>query len=89
MNNNGHHATRFRKRAVMTTGIRWTGDNEEDVTWFAQGCFEIVDGDAQVFDRLHESWINVDVGDWILRGVQGEFYPIKDDVLAETYDPVY
>lgn len=90
MNNNGHHPTRFQKRAIMVNGIRWTGDNEEDVGWFASGCFELDDeGNAQVYDRLHDSWINVNRGDWVLRGVQGEFYPIKDDVLAATYDPVY
>lgn len=26
------------------------------------------------------------VGDWIIRGVQGEFYPCKDSVFAATYD---
>jgi hypothetical protein len=27
-------------------------------------------------------------GDWIIRGVQGEFYPIKDSIFRETYEPV-
>lgn len=26
-------------------------------------------------------------GDWIIRGVQGEFYPCKPDIFAATYDP--
>lgn len=25
-------------------------------------------------------------GDWIIRGVQGEFYPCKPDIFDETYD---
>lgn len=25
-------------------------------------------------------------GDWIIRGVQGEFYPCKPDIFAETYE---
>ncbi len=25
--------------------------------------------------------------DWIIRGVQGEFYPCKPDVFAATYEP--
>ena len=29
-----------------------------------------------------------DAGDWIIRGVQGEFYPCKPDIFAETYEPV-
>ena len=27
-------------------------------------------------------------GDWIIKGVQGEFYPCKPDIFAATYDPV-
>lgn len=34
-------------------------------------------------EGLH--WANF--GDWIIRGVQGEFYPIKDSVFRETYEP--
>lgn len=26
-------------------------------------------------------------GDWIIRGVQGEFYPCGEDIFAATYDP--
>ena len=26
-------------------------------------------------------------GDWIIRGVQGEFYPCKPDIFAESYSP--
>lgn len=29
-----------------------------------------------------------DPGDWIIRGVQGEFYPCKPDIFEATYEPV-
>lgn len=29
-----------------------------------------------------------DPGDWIVRGVRGEFYPVKPDIFAATYEPV-
>ncbi len=29
----------------------------------------------------------VDPGDWVIRGVAGEFYPCKPDIFAATYDP--
>lgn len=28
-----------------------------------------------------------DIGDWIIKGVQGEFYPCKPDIFAATYEP--
>ena len=27
-------------------------------------------------------------GDWIIRGVKGEFYPCKPDIFAATYEEV-
>lgn len=29
-----------------------------------------------------------DLGDMVLRGVKGEFYPCKSDIFAATYEPV-
>jgi hypothetical protein len=28
------------------------------------------------------------IGDWIIKGVKGEFYPCKPDIFAATYDAV-
>lgn len=30
-----------------------------------------------------------DLGDWIIRGVQGEFYPCKPEIFAESYEEVF
>ena len=27
-------------------------------------------------------------GDWIIRGIKGEYYPCKPDIFAATYEPV-
>lgn len=39
-----------------------------------------------VYDRLHDTWVQFKIGDWIAKGVQGEFYPIEKDVFEQTYD---
>lgn len=33
-----------------------------------------------------EGEMRADVGDWIIRGVKGEFYPCKPDIFEATYD---
>jgi hypothetical protein len=47
------------------------------------------------FDRVYfleihtlEGDMRADVGDWIVRGVKGEFYPCKPDIFEATYDLV-
>lgn len=35
-----------------------------------------------------EGQMTASPGDWIIKGVQGEFYPCKPDIFEATYDPV-
>lgn len=94
-------AKQFRKRPVVVEAFQWAGDNEAEIQEWAGGArwFNALDdadrvncGDpdatAQVFDRLHSTWVLVFTGQWIVRGVKGEFYPIADDVLKETADHI-
>lgn len=49
----------------------------------------LADGyDAVIYDDLHSTWVNVENDDWIIKGVQGEFYPCKPDIFAATYEAV-
>lgn len=88
---------RFRKRPIEIEAIRFDGTNHDAVATFTGGRFWPVDpqdrGDnpdivAQVYDVLHSTWVGVKVGQWVAKGVRGEFHPIDDDVLAETYEAV-
>ena len=35
-----------------------------------------------------EGVMTVKEDDWIIKGVNGEFYPCKPDIFAKTYEPV-
>lgn len=35
-----------------------------------------------------EGTMTAQADDWIIRGVKGELYPIKDDIFRETYEAV-
>lgn len=35
-----------------------------------------------------EGTINVQKGDWIIKGINGEFYPCKPDIFEKTYELV-
>lgn len=38
--------------------------------------------------RTLEGAMSAGIGDWIIRGVQGEFYPCKPDIFAATYEAI-
>jgi hypothetical protein len=87
----------YRKKPVDVAALRWTGDNDAELTRFTGSLFntlptegQVYDPEftAEVFDKLHSRWIPLRTGDWILRGVRGEFYPCEESVFAETYEQV-
>lgn len=44
--------------------------------------------DRGVLIRTLEGDMFAGLGDYVIRGVHGEFYPCKPDIFAATYDPV-
>jgi hypothetical protein len=44
--------------------------------------------DGRLYIPTLEGTHAADPGDWIIRGVKGEFYPCKPDIFAATYDEV-
>lgn len=88
---------RFRKKPVEIEAIQWTGDNLDEAVSFCAGnaSYELMArGNAElVISTLEDGEDRVakhvgSRGDWIIRGVQGEFYPCKPDIFEATYEPV-
>lgn len=82
---------KYRKKPVVIEAIRWTGDNKDKISNFiTTGEYYLVDGepyDALVIKTLEGNY-NAIVGDYIIKGVKGEFYPCKPDIFEMTYELV-
>jgi hypothetical protein len=81
-------ARKFRKRPVEIEAMQFTGDNADEVcAWIGEAGHTI-----SLFGsfRIHtlEGDMHVSVGDWVIRGVQGEHYPCKPDIFEATYEAV-
>ena len=46
------------------------------------------EGDLSLFIVTLEGQMRADPGDWVIRGVKGEFYPCKPDIFEATYEAV-
>lgn len=87
---------KFRKIPVVIEAVQWNGENQAQIVLFCSDAyFEPLcsGGLALVIGTLEDGADNVtakhvaSVGDWIIKGVQGEFYPCKPDIFALTYEP--
>jgi hypothetical protein len=41
---------------------------------------------AEVYDYLHDTWVGVRAGDYIIKGMKGEFYPCDPEVFNAKYE---
>lgn len=78
---------KFRKKPVTVEAIQWTGDNEMEIYDFSNGKVLHIAESTKMLVPTLEGDMQASVGDWIIRGVQGEYYPCKPDIFAATYEP--
>lgn len=85
---------RYRKKPVEIEAVRLAGDSVSDAInfvppdQFAGGGVLPDDGRFFIDIKTLEGVMRATEGDWILRGVKGEFYPCRDDIFAATYEAV-
>ena len=79
---------KYRKKPVVIEAVEWTGTKEsfEEIEKF-MGDFPRVTNGLLHVDTL-EGTMYASVGDYIIKGVKGEFYPCKPDIFKATYEAV-
>lgn len=81
--------TRYRKRPVVIEAMQLEIDNADDVAKWCDGSVHtevIADSLSVAIDiTTLEGVMRADVGDYIICGVQGEFYPCKPGIFDVIY----
>lgn len=86
---------KFRKKPVVIEAIRWDGKLNTlyqlqtmgmKTTVSEIGGYPIERCNLRIKTLEGEHIANI--GDWIIKGVKGEFYPRKPDIFEMTYEPV-
>jgi len=92
----------FRKKPVVIEAIQYTGENLHEVLeftgkhpkwheWFEtyETYESFVKSNGNIFKiTTLEGTMDATPGDWIIRGVKGEYYPCKPDIFSATYEEV-
>ena len=79
---------KYRKKPVVIEAVQWTGNNHAEMCEFIDPeVFEIIPRVGLVIHTL-EGDHHASPGDYIIKGVNGEFYPCKPDIFAKTYENV-
>ena len=87
--------SKYRKKPVVIEAFKWTGgvDQTEDPDWAIDAIKNGIiifksqgTKDCCLLISTLEGDMTASKGDWIIKGVQGEFYPCKPDIFEATYD---
>lgn len=74
----------YRKKPVEIDAIRWDGTNWEEIIKFIPPP-HIVKKEEELYIGTPEGDMHCSKGDFIIKGIKGEFYPCKPDIFAATY----
>ena len=80
----------YRKKPVVITAVLWDGKNEtleERNSEFGLDPVCCTPNDEIKIETL-EGTMLANIGDYIIKGVNGEFYPCKPDIFGKTYEEV-
>ena len=77
---------KYTKKPVTIEAVQWTGKNYDEMRHFLPYGVRRFDVDGLHINTL-EGDMRADTGDYIIKGVKGEFYPCKPDIFKQTYSP--
>jgi hypothetical protein len=84
---------KFRKKPVVIEAVQFTRTNAEEIISFVGRQLPVGYGTREEGGKIPEIVIptlegdmRASVGDWIIKGVKGEFYPCKPDIFVATYE---
>jgi hypothetical protein len=82
---------RFRKKPVVIEAERVTEYNQDTIAAWCGGAVKGMSlpySERVIAIQTLEGEMQAKVGDWIICGVKGEFYPCKPDIFEATYEKV-
>jgi hypothetical protein len=77
---------KYKKKPVVIDAIRWNDKDLVELVGFAGEAVCVTSG--AVYIRTLEGDMKISNGDYIIKGVKGEFYPCKPDIFHKTYERV-
>lgn len=80
---------KYRMKPVVIEAIQWNGANHLICETFMKGSGAYISYEfsqiGEIVVPTPEGNMLASPGDWIIKGVNGEFYPCKSDIFDKTY----
>lgn len=78
----------YRKKPIPVEARQYTGDNFIELQNWSEGNIVMDDYTSNVFVATLEGSMFFNKGDYVIKGVHGEFYVCRKDIFEETYEEI-
>ncbi len=79
---------KYIKKPIPITAIQWTGYNKREIIEFTNHRCRFCNGKVSIIIPTLEGDMGATDGDYIIRGVDGEFYPCRQEIFLKTYEKI-
>ena len=83
---------KYVKKPVIIEAVQWNGDNFLELDKFMKYGRDFKVIPSKPYDNVYiftlEGTHQASVGDFIIKGIKGEFYPCKPDIFELTYNKI-
>jgi hypothetical protein len=80
---------KYKKKPIAIQALQFDSDNVSDmINFIGDFPFEYIHEKSLIILHTLEGEHNVRHGDYVIRGVYDEYYPIKPDIFKDTYEEV-
>lgn len=81
----------YRKKPIEIVAVQWDGTNTKEIESFTLGNSRLVVSDDYAATKvlyIHtlEGDMYAHIGDYIIRGIKGEFYPCRESIFLKSYE---
>ena len=86
---------KYKKKPIIIEAVQWTGINLEEIKSFVGDSLDYnykTNWDSSDLSNIEVKIKTLEgdhiasIGDYIIKGVNGEFYPCKPDIFKKTYE---
>lgn len=79
---------KYRKKPVIIEAIQYSGTSKSfgEINDFTNDGVYVTND--SIFIKTLEGDMTISVNDYVIKGIQGEFYPCKPDIFEATYEGV-
>ena len=80
---------KYIKKPIPIEAIQWDGKNSSEILNFMKNNNPIFSNNGDLIINTLEGKMNAPISSYIIKGIEGEFYPCKKEIFENTYSKVY